>query len=272
MALPSLARGTAVLLGTAALLLVPAAANAQGIAPPPPIDPNTPGAPTAQPAGVPQASTSDNTTARLDEAEREDTGRKFELFWVNAEVGGAYMNLTQLSSDALALEQSKSGGPMFGLGAGVRLVVFVLGARVRYNALSVFNMWQLNGEAGLKFPIKDVDFGIGGHGGYSFVGSLGDSALATNTATPTNADAVRVRGFNLGLDVTLDYFVTPTFSVGLGAFADFLFLNRPALDKPTGLSADQAAAVDADPLYQKSGTSAGLQVGGALRLGLHFGL
>jgi hypothetical protein len=41
---------------------------------------------------------------------------------------------------------------------------------------------------------------------------------------------------------------------------------------PAGLPADQAALLQADPLYQKSGTSAGMQLGAALRLGFHFGL
>ena len=46
-----------------------------------------------------------------------------------------------------------AGGPAFSAGAGVRFVILVLGARLRYNALSTFNMWQINGEVGLK---KDI--------------------------------------------------------------------------------------------------------------------
>lgn len=238
-----------------------ARASAQTLAPPAPMDSSTPSA------------AEQSTTYRLDEAERADSKRKFELFWVNADAGGTYMNLSQLSSDSLAVEKAASGGPSFSLGAGVRLVIFTLGVRARYHhLLSAYNMWQLNGEAGLKIPIGKLDFAFGFHGGYSFVGNLADAAVATNTATPTNADAVKVRGFNVGLDLGLDYYVTPIFSVGAAVFADFLFLKRPALDKPGGLTAEQSAALDADPLYQQSGTSAGFGVGGGLRLGLHFGL
>jgi hypothetical protein len=134
-------------------------------------------------------------------------------------------------------------------------------------------MWQLNGEVGFKIPISSVDILFGIHGGYSFVGSLGDGSVAAqSSATPTNTDAVKIRGFNAGLEFALDYYVSPTFSVGGGVFADGLFLNRPPVALPAGLTADQQAAVAADPLYQQSGTSAGLQLGGGLRLGLHFGL
>lgn len=261
----------------AAVLASPATALAQDmtppppIAPPPPMDPGAPGSPTGDPnaVGAPES----GTTAKLDEAEQKDSGRSFELFWIDSYLGGSYIDMRQFSSDKLQLEKASAAGPMFALGAGVRLVVLVLGVRAKYNALSAFNMWQLNGEIGFKIPISQVDLLFGIHGGYSFVGSLGDGTVsAGSNATPTNADAVKVRGFNAGLDLAFDYYVSPTFSVGAGFFADGLFLNRPPVDKPVGLTAEQSAALDADPLYQQSGTSAGLQLGGALRLGLHFGL
>ena len=240
------------------------------IAPPPPMDPNAPGAPTAPNA---PASNDAATKAKLDEAEREDSGRNLELVWLDAQLGASYIDMRQLSSDALSIEKPSAAGPMVSLGAGLRFVILTLGVRAKYNALSAFNMWQLNGELGFKIPIGKVDFLIGAHGGYSFVGSIGEGTAATNSGnTPTNDDAVKIRGFNAGLDLALDYYITPVFSIGAGFFGDFLFLNRPPVDKPAGLTPDQQALVDADPLYQQSGTSAGLQVGGALRLGLHFGL
>jgi hypothetical protein len=236
------------------------------MAPPAPMGPNGPGtAPGAPPPG-------DATQAKLNESESEDSGRGFELFWLNGEVGGSYTDMAQFSSEKLQVEKTSAGGPFFGLGAGLRFVVLVLGARVRYNALSAFNLWQVNGELGLKLPIRSVDVLVGGHGGYSFVGSLGDAGLATSTNVPDAKDRVSIRGFNAGLDLAFDYYVSSTFSVGVGAFGDVLFLNRPPVDKPDGLTAEQQAAIANDPLYQKSGTSAGIQAGAALRLGLHFGL
>ena len=253
----------------AALTVTASPALAQGIAPPPPIDPNQPGAPTGTNQDQQQQQ---QTTQKLDEAEREDSKRKFELIWLDAHLGGSYINMSQLSESDLRIEKASSAGPAFSLGAGVRFVVLTLGARARYNALAAFNMWQLNGEVGLKLPISSFDLLFGLHGGYSFVGSLGQAAVATNGNTPSNDDAVKIRGFNAGLDFAVDYYVSPTFSVGVGGIADFLFLNRPPVDKPAGLTPDQEAQINNDPLYQKSGTSAGFQAGLFLRLGLHFGL
>ena len=215
------------------------------------------------------------TTAQLDDAERKDSGRNFELFYLDGQIGGSYIDMRQFSSDTLQIEKASAGGPMFSVGAGLRFLVFVLGARIRHNALSSFNMWQVNAEVGLKLPISSFDLLLGLHGGYSFVGRLGDANQATSTSTPVTTDAVSIRGFNAGLDVAFDYYVSPLFSVGAGILADGLFLNRPAVDKPAGfaqLPPEQQAAVNADPIYQKSGTSAGLQLAGGLRLGLHFGL
>ena len=244
-------------------------ASAQEIAPPPPISPTAPGSPTG-----PEAGTAD-TTYKLDEAERKDSGRNFELFWLDGTAGASYIDMAQFSEKSLQIKKTSSEGPAFSVGAGVRLVILVLGARLRYNALSSFNMWQINAEAGLKIPVSSFDIQFGLHGGYSFVGRLGDAGLATNTSTPASTDAVSIRGFNGGLDAGVDYYVTPAFSVGLGALGDFLLLNRPPVAKPAGFSslpADKQAAITSDPVYQKSGTSAGLQLAGGLRLGLHLGL
>jgi hypothetical protein len=265
----------------AASLLVSSAALAQDIAPPPPIDPNQPGSPTGpqtNPDGTPvdpSAQDAAETKRRLDDAESKDSKRNFEVFWVNPQIGASYINLTQLSSSTFQIEKADSAGPMFSLGAGVRFVVLVLGARARYNALSAFNMWQLNLEAGLKFPTGSWDILIGAHGGYSFVGSLGEGGSATNQNTPRNDEAVKIRGWNAGMELALDYYVSPAFSVGAGFLTDFLFLSRPPLEPPVPvdqLPADQRAALQSDPLYQQSGTSAGLQFAGGLRLGLHVGL
>lgn len=243
------------------------------MSPPAPMNPSTPGMPGA--AGAQPSYAEYETTRRLDEAEQEDSGRGFELFWLDGQIGGSYINMRQFSSETFQIEKADAGGPSFSAGAGVRFVVVVLGARLRHHALTSFNMWQINAEAGLKIPVKSFDILFGLHGGYSFVGRLGDASVATNTNTPAPTDAVSIRGFNGGADVAFDYYVSPVFSVGAGILADFLLLNRPPVDKPPSfdqLPQEQKDAINNDPLYQKSGTSAGLQLAGGLRLGLHFGL
>jgi hypothetical protein len=215
------------------------------------------------------------TNQQLNEAESKDSGRNFELFYLDGSIGGSYINMAQFDQTSLGIKKTSAGGPAFAVGAGVRLLVFYVGARLHYNALSSFNLWQVNGELGLKIPISELDFMIGLHGGYSFVGRLGDANQATDTSTPTSNDAVSIRGFNAGLDVALDYYVSSLFSVGVGVLGDFLYLNRPPIAKPDGfnqLPAAQQQAINNDPLYKESGTTAGLELAGMLRLGLHFGL
>ena len=270
----SCSAGALLLLSTAPAAAQDATPPPPGLAPPPPLDPNVPGGDPNAPGQQPGTTTTPEqaTNAKLDEAERDDNGRKFELVWFDAHVGASYIDMRQFSSSTLQIEKASSAGPMVSVGAGLRLVVFVIGVRAKYNALSAFNMWQLNGEAGFKIPIGKVDFLVGGHGGYSFVGNIGQGTVETNSGgTPTNNDAVKIRGFNVGLDFALDYYVTDTFSIGGGFFADFLYLTRPPVSLPDGITPEQAAVLNQDPLYKQSGTSAGLQLGGALRLAVHFG-
>ena len=250
-------------------------AHAQdGPAAPPPLDPSQPGNPNAP---AQQATAEQQTQEDLNRSEKEDSGRSFELLWVDSTLGGSYINMTGLNNSTLQIQKSSAGGPMADIGVGVRFVVLVIGARLKYNALSSFNMWQMDGQIGLKFPISKLDILIAGHGGYSFVGSLGDASVATSTSTPAPTDQVKIRGFNAGLDFGIDYFVSSIFSVGAGGFVDFLFLNRPPAPLPAAVNAlpdsdPNKQAVLNDPLYKQSGSSVGFGLGGGLRLGLHFGL
>ncbi|HVJ88594.1 MAG TPA: hypothetical protein VM580_02250 [Labilithrix sp.] len=263
-------RGLLALAAFSTLAWTTAPAAAADLAPPPPIGPLTVGAPNAAP-GPAQA----EMTQKLDEAEQKDSGRNFELFWVDATAGGSYIDMRQFASDSFQIDKASGGGPAFSLGAGARYLFFVGGLRARYQLMPSFDMWQINAEAGIKLPLHRFDILFGLHGGYAFVGRLDDAALTNHASTRASADDVSVRGFNAGLDFGFDYYITPLFSVGAGILGDFLYLNRPKVDKPAGfdtLPADQKAATEGDPLYQKSGNAAGLQLSGGLRLGLHFGL
>lgn len=255
---------SALLVLTFALSASPAAA--QDLSAPPPMTSTTTSTTQSYPT---------DTTRRLDEAEQKDSGRNFELVWIDASAGASYIDMQQFSNEKLSLAKSQSAGPAFSLGAGIRLVIFVAGLRARYNALSSFDLWQLNAEAGLKIPISKVDILFTGHGGYSTAGRLGDAGLSLPSTTASAADDVAVRGFNAGLDFAVDYYITPLFSVGAGVIGDFLFLKRPKLDAPPGfasLSPAQQAEITSSPLYSAAGSSAGFQFGGGLRLGLHLGL
>jgi len=273
------ARSGAAILG---LLLVPAGARAQELAPPStpintpapqplappqplppgqlappaPMGPNGPTSPSGPTGPAPAPG---STEAELQKAEEEDSGRNFELVYVNADFGGSYINMQQFSQDKLALVKSDSGGIMAGLGAGVRLLVFTLGARARFHHLGAFDLWQLGGEGGFHIPIGRLDPYILVHGGYAFTGSLSDSGDA------------KVHGFNAGASLGGDYYLSALFSIGIDGTADFLFLQRPPAPLPSNLTADQKAQLQAQPLYANSGSSAGFGLSGSLHFGLHFG-
>jgi hypothetical protein len=259
--------------GALLLFLLAGPARAQDLAPPPPIDPNAPGAPNRPPE---PANTGEPTTVQqLETAEREDSGRNFEIFYVNAEVGGSYINMESFSSSSLQLAKSSSGGPMFGLGGGLRLLIFTVGARARLHQLSAFSLWDLNGELGLHIPIKKVDLYLGLHGGYTFVGTLGDATIASpnpNVASP--AGDTSIHGFDAGLSLGFDYYLSSLFSLGVDGTGDFLFLKRPPVALPASvalLTQAQRDVITKDPLYAKSGDSVGFGISVSLHAGLHFG-
>jgi hypothetical protein len=263
-----------------AFALAAAPAEAQ-LTPPPPVDPNASQHPPPPPQGPGLAPPppmenpttpppgQESTEQQLQKAEKEDSGRNFELIYVNADLGGSYINMQQFDEKSLGLTRSKAAGPMFGLSAGVRLVLLQIGARVRYNLLSAFSMWQINGEVALKVPISKFDFLVGVHGGWSFLGSLGDASLTTST--DRQPGDISVRGFNGGLDVGADYYLASFFSIGVGGTGDILFLSRPPAQIPPDTPAEVKQRIENDPLYKNSGSSIGFGAAGMLRLGLHFG-
>ena len=253
-----------------ALALTATSARAQDLAPPPPIDPNAPGAPNAPP---PVNEAGQSTQAQLNKAEREDSGRNFELIYVNGDVGLSYINMTSFNASSFALQKTDSFGPGFSLGAGVRLLIFAFGARLKLHTLSAFSLWQLDGEFAFHFAGESkFDPYIGLHGGYSFVGTLSSSSIDPGNAAAQNPSSdVSVHGFNAGADLGADYYVSSLFSVGVAGNLEALFLQRPPVAIPAGTPEPVRQQIQSQPLYRDSGNSAGFGASIALRLGLHFG-
>jgi hypothetical protein len=247
------------------MLLFPAPALAQDLAPPPPMGPNGPGQP-----GQQQQAPPGSTEEQLQQAEKEDSGRNFELVYVVADAGGSYISMDSFSSTKLALQKTNNAGAMFGLGAGVRLLIFTLGARARYH--SAFNLWQLNGEFGLHLPAGKFDPYFALHGGYAFTGDLD----AQTVSSPTSAT---VHGFNGGASLGIDYYLSSLFSLGLDGTADFLFLQRPPAPLPATINGvptsqipqAQLDQLKSEPIYQNSGSSVGFGGSLSLHMGFHFG-
>jgi hypothetical protein len=251
----SLVNATPMLL-FACLLVRPSLAHAQSLEPPPPL---ASGAPGTTPAYAPPQ--------RANE-EAEDSGLGLEWVWLNAEVGGAYVNMQSFDKSNFALTKTESGGPAFGIAAGVRLIFLTLGVRVRDLVLSsIGSLWELSLEGALHTRIGHIDPYFGVRGGYNFVGSLSsDSVQVASGGAPSD---VSIHGFNIGPMVGLDVYLAKLVSIGVDVDAQFLFLQRPKPPLPTALQG-QPIPAQYQTLYNESGSSVGFGVTGAAHLGIHF--
>jgi hypothetical protein len=232
--------------------------------------PNNSGLPSELAPKDPEA----DSKAGKEKDEDGEGSRLTEIFWINGELGAAYANMQQFSAENLALTNPSGGGFMAGVGAGIRIVFISLGARLRWQKLSPFNLVQANGELLFKLPISKVDVIIGGHGGYSGVGTLNDLFASNATTNAALADSVNVKGWNAGIDLGFDYFINRYFSLGLGLTGDFLFLQRPKSGLPAGfdqLPPEVQAEYQNSDVYKYDGKSVGFGFGAALRVGFHLG-
>jgi hypothetical protein len=237
-----------------ALLFAAGRASAQDLQPPPPMST----APTYTP-----------TTSNASD-EKQDSGLGLEWVYLNAEAGGAYTNMQSFSENNLGLKSTSSAGGAFGVGAGIRLIFFTLGARARYLQLADYNLWELDGEAAFHIRIWRIDPYFGVRGGYAFVGNLGSGAAAV--ANGGSSSEIAVHGANLGPMFGLDVYLSSLVSLGVEGNAEVLFLQRP----PVALPADVTKAdVNMLPpqeqqLYTLSGSSIGFGGIVTAHLGFHF--
>jgi hypothetical protein len=244
---------------------LPGVAGAQMSVPPPPDTSQPP------PNYAPSTSAEGAQNQELASDEKKDSGRILEIVWANAEAGFGYINMQQISSSNLQIQNATSAGGMFGVGAGIRLLVFTLGVRARLNELSAFNLWELNGELGFHIPIKRWDPYFALHGGYTFVGTLSSSAVGDSLgASPSD---ISIHGADAGVSLGADYYILPVLSLGLDVTGEALFLSRPPLALPPGFNLLPAAMqnqITSNPLYSASGDSVGFGLSGSLHLGLHI--
>jgi hypothetical protein len=202
------------------------------------------------------------TLQRLDQAEREDSGRGLQFVWLTPEVGFQWANVGLLSNSDLVdgdVVAEDAMGLVLGAGAGLRLLYFTAGARFRYGLLDELHLWTLGLELALRVPMGRLEpyafVGAGYARGANSKGSDRIAALGESTG-----DLV-LGGVDARLGGGVDYFVTPVFSVGGRVEADVLFLGRDAtLESEAGQ----------DSIYAKSGSGIGLSAAAFVDLGLHF--
>ncbi|MDP9148820.1 MAG: hypothetical protein M3O36_02600 [Myxococcota bacterium] len=247
------------------------AAQAQPLEPPPPMAPTTaygPYAPYGQTTTPTAGSLPPVVPERRSRDEEEDSGLGLEWVWLDLDLGGAYANMQSFSASTFALQKTESGGPVLGVGAGVRLLFLTLGVRARDLQLSsIGSLWQLDVEAAFHTRIWRIDPYLGARGGYDFVGSLNSGAV--QVAGGGSSSDVAVHGFNVGPMIGIDYYFTKWVSLGVDADAQFLFLQRPPAPLPAGVDAAMLSR-QMQALYRESGSAVGFAASGTAHLGVHF--
>jgi len=206
------------------------------------------------------------TEQSLKQADDKDSGRGLEFVWVNAEAGFQYLSLNTFHANNLVDSQfvkSSQSGPLFGFGAGLRLIFLTLGARFRLGDFSAWQMWTLDAEAGLHMPIGMVEPYFNFGAGYASMG-----AISGNNALNFQSAGVNIHGWNARIGFGMDIYLTRTISVGALMTGDMLYLKRSqrlTIANPNTPALQQAAQV-----YANDGSS----IGGAATLtgvvGLHF--
>ncbi len=202
------------------------------------------------------------TQRSLERAEREDSGRGLEFFWLNGEAGVMLLGLQTFSADDLLPEVEKTSqtGPAFGAGLGLRLLFLTLGGRFRLGMFDQYQVWTLNGELGFHVPIGRLEPYFTFGGGYASVGSL-EGDLTGGFGSDVDIDGYNVRG-----GFGIDYYLSSVFSLGVNLTGEILVLTRPGLD-PSQLGTTPTTA---DEAYQRDGSSVGSAATLTAVAGLHF--
>lgn len=216
----------------------------------------------APPSGSSTDQESAQTEQKLDDADKKDSGRGLEWFYLNAEAGFEHLGLqtfkTGLLVDPKIVSTTQTGG-LIGAGLGLRLVFITIGPRFRVGLFSDYQVWTLDAEVGLRIPLGNVEPYLNLSGGYASMGAFS----AQNIGGPTSGD-VSITGYNIRAGGGLDIYVTPVFSIGAGLTGEMLGLTRP------GVSVSKLGASAGSNLYAASGSSVGFGLTGTAVFGLHF--
>jgi hypothetical protein len=233
-------------------------------------------APAAQPgieAGglAPPSSTPPETPAvaeteeKLDDAEKKDTGRGLEWFYLNAEIGFEHLGLQTFSANNVVdanLVDTTQTGPLYGAGLGARIVFITVGARFRIATFTNYDLWTLNGEVGLRIPLGKLEpyFSLGG--GYASLGSFSGANIK-------GGSGVTVGGYDIRAGGGLDYYITPVFSVGAALTFEVVGLTRSGSFQALTGNGSTGGGVEAQ-VQAADGTSVGSAFAGTFVAGLHF--
>lgn len=219
----------------------------------------------APPSSQPTDGASAATEMDLQRAEKEDSGRGLEFFYLNVEGGYAHIGLQTFKANDIVdadLTKTTDSGYVLGAGLGLRLVFITIGPRFRLAKFSEYDIWTLNGEFGLHIPLGNFEpyFTVGA--GYASLGGFDVKNLSAQ-------DDIDVKGYNVRVGGGFDYYLSPSFSVGANITGELLGLTRPGVrisanNNPQNPGEAQSQVLAAD------GSSIGTMFSATAVLGLHF--
>lgn len=207
-----------------------------------------------------------------------ESERSFPWVWTNAELGLETANLRTFTANtetlAVGIVPTAGVGPAFGVGAGLRIVFLTLGLRARGANLTgtaadghtqSFQLWTIDGELGIRVPLRRFEPNFTFAFGYATFGGLGQAVHGLS-------DGLDVNGANARLGVGLDYFVTRHLTIGVNGTFEALMLARKGVSLRDLAEAKRVGSVDEAQarVLEANGSSIGTALvltGGA---GLHF--
>jgi hypothetical protein len=188
-------------------------------------------------------------------AESKSTG----WLYLDAEAGAEYVGLESLrvKRDVVpGTVRHEDTGPLFGVGAGVKLLFLTLGPRFRFGHFRDWDLWTLDLDLGFRAPLGAIEPYLRLGGGYARLGRSLDGS-------PAPSAGVTVEGYNARLGFGLDYYVIRGVSLGASLSGELLGMHRPGVN----LNSQDGLLNDA---YKFDGASAGIGVTGGVGLGFHL--
>ena len=199
--------------------------------------------------------------------EEDDEGRPPTLtfLWLEAGGGLGLANLKKFDFVDQSLYSEQLSGPTFNFGAGLRLFILTLGARVAYSPYKDFNLGAALLEVGLRIPAGIVEPAFRVYGGYAWVGNPNLS----------DAKGSEINGMAFGGGIAVPIFVTTYLSITPSLDWDVLALGvsglQEALDPEVMASTEAEARAELERRQAEAEkTHIGMQPRVQLTLGLHL--
>jgi hypothetical protein len=161
-------------------------------------------------------------------------------------------------------------GPTESVGGGARFGFLTIGARGKVASFDDVNVgpwqiWTLDGEIGVRVPLRRLEPHIVFAGGYSSFGGFG-------TAVRGLQEGLDVHGVDIRLGGGVDYWIVENISLGLDASAGLVAIARPGISVRDLATAQEVGTLNEAKarILEGSGSSVGTTLALTASAGVHF--